>query len=89
MGTSPALRLARVISDIEQLEDMIAAIDAADEAARILALRATREDDMDEAELIRTKLGLVWDFLVAERQRYYATHRPDPAAAGRGDQTHL
>lgn len=86
MGTSPAQpqRLPRVIADIEQLEDMIAAVDAADEAAQVLALRATCEEDLDEAELIRKKLGLVWDFLVRERQRYYSHRASLPGATAQG-----
>jgi hypothetical protein len=49
---------------------MLAAVNAADEAARILALRARRPDDLIEADTIRVKLGLIWTILDRERQMY-------------------
>jgi hypothetical protein len=52
---------------------MLAAVDAADEAARLLALRATRADDLVEADLIRVKLALIWVILDRERQSYGRT----------------
>jgi hypothetical protein len=63
-------RLPRDDKRIAMIEDMLAAIDAADEAARIVALRATRSEDLVEADHIRTKLALLWHFFAAERQRY-------------------
>jgi hypothetical protein len=48
---------------------MLAAVNSADEAARILALRATRADDLVEADIIRIELARIWNILVRQRQR--------------------
>ncbi|NJO81956.1 MAG: hypothetical protein HC828_03645 [Blastochloris sp.] len=55
-------------TSIEALENAIAAILAADDAARILALRARTTADLLEADLIRQKLAMVWFALVSERE---------------------
>lgn len=67
MGRKKRLPLA----SIEALEEILAALDAADEAARVLALRAwNRPDDLIEADTIRVKLGLIWKIVHRERQSY-------------------
>jgi hypothetical protein len=59
-----------IYADLEAIENALAAIDAADEAARLIALRATNADDLAEADLIRQKLAWLWLTLDAERQSY-------------------
>jgi len=59
-----------VFANIDDIEDMLAAVNAAEEAARLLALRATRAIDLIEADTIRVKLALIWVILDRERQSY-------------------
>ena len=67
-----------VVANIDDLEEMLAAVDAADEAARILALRAWRRpDDLVEADTIRAKLAILWKILDRERQTYQRRRRDD------------
>jgi hypothetical protein len=63
-------RRPRVFANIDDIEDMLAAVNAAEEAARLLALRATRAIDLIEADTIRVKLALIWVILDRERQSY-------------------
>lgn len=59
-----------IYADLEAIENALAAINAADEAARILAMRATNADDLAEADYIRQKLAQLWLTLDAERQSF-------------------
>lgn len=67
----------RIFANIDDIEDMLAAVNAADEAARLLALRATRADDLIEADTIRVKLALLWAILNRERQSYGRNKQAD------------
>jgi hypothetical protein len=69
-----------VIANIDDLEDMLAAVNAADEAARLVALRAwKRPDDLVEADIIRTKLAILWKILHRERETYMRSRSDDDA----------
>jgi hypothetical protein len=76
----------RIFANIAIVEDALAAIDAADEAARFIALRTTSPDILAEADLIRQKLALVWRQLDAERQTY-GRKSPTPPEEGDAGQT--
>ena len=81
----PASRLppisAQPSTDLVALDAALAALDAADEAARVLALCAQHDADLIEADQIRAKLAQIWMFLEAERRRYAAPPTPPPPPA--------
>jgi hypothetical protein len=67
-------RRPHVSIEIEAIENALAAVDAADESARIIALRAMFEPDLVEADLIRQNLAVIW-FYLAERRKTLASRQ--------------
>lgn len=63
-------RRPRDFAEIEDLENIAAAIDAADEDARIVALLATSDELLAAADRLRTRLALVQSIVHRRRQAW-------------------
>lgn len=63
-------RRPRDFAEIEDLEDIAAAVNAADEDARILALLATNDDQLAAADRLRTRLALIQVIVHRRRQAF-------------------
>lgn len=70
MSTEGQGRTPRNFSEIEDLENIAAAANAADEDARILALLATTEEQLVAADRLRTRLALILTIVHRRRQIY-------------------